>query len=148
MRLISYKMNQFLQRIHHNELIVYINMNQFYVIDNGIYILKGLLKFHYRIRNGRRVILISNKYLKYCLEQITNRLSKIGLQVNKKTKIYKSSENINFIGVRKNRRYSNIARTRKKYKKMLYDYEHGYATLNSLISSKQNYLNRKRGVKV
>ena len=60
MRLISYKMNQFLQRIHHNELIVYINMNQFYVIDNGIYILKGLLKFHYCIRYGRRVILISN----------------------------------------------------------------------------------------
>ena len=70
------------------------------------------------------------------------------MKLNNKTKIYKSNENINFIGVRKNKKYSNIHRTRKNYKKMLKEYEKGNVSINSLISSKNNYNNRKVGVKL
>ena len=70
------------------------------------------------------------------------------MSLNNKTKIYKSNENINFIGVRRNKKYSNIARTRRKYKKKLEEYKNGQVSLNSLISFKNNYLNRKVGVKL
>lgn len=53
---------------------------------------------------------------------------------------------MSFIGVRKNKKYSNIARTRRKYKKNLKKYYQGEFSLNSLISSKMNYFNRKKGV--
>ena len=85
-------------------------------------------------------------YLKYCLLKITEELDKLKLQLNSKSRIYKSNENINFVGVRRNKKYSNIARTRRKYKKNLKKYYQGEISLNSLISSKMNYLNRKKGV--
>ena len=75
-------------------------------------------------------------------------LEKLRMTLNNKTKIYKSNENINFIGVRKNKKYSNISRTRRKYKRKLKEYDEGLISLNSLISSKMNYVNRKVGVKL
>ena len=65
-----------------------------------------------------------------------------------RTKIYKSNENINFIEVRKNKKYSNISRTKKKYKRKLKEYDEGLVSLNSLISSNKNYNNRRVGAKV
>ncbi len=88
------------------------------------------------------------EYLKYCLSKIIIKLNELDLEINKKTKIYKSNENINFIGVRKNKKYTNITRTRKKYKKKLQEYDNGNVNLNSLISSKMNYINRRKGVKI
>ena len=88
------------------------------------------------------------EYLKYCLNQIKEKLNSLGMSLNNKTKIYKSNENINFIGVRKNKKYSNISRTRRKYKQKLKLYEEGKISLNSLISSKKNYINRRVGVKL
>ena len=75
-------------------------------------------------------------------------LDELGMTLNNKTKIYKSNENINFIGVRKNKKYSNIVRTRRKYKDKLYKYENEEVSLNSLMSSKKTYINRKVGVKL
>ena len=88
------------------------------------------------------------EYLKYCLDNIRIKLSSLNMKLNNKTKIYKSNENINFIGVRKNKKYSNISRTRKKYKEMVKEYENGNVSLNSLISSKNSYIHRKVGVKL
>lgn len=121
----------------------------FYLDDVDKYI-KNTLKIKYYIRYQDDMILIhSDKdYLKYCLNEIRNKLDSLNMKLNQKTKIYKSNENINFIGVRKNRKYSNISRTRKKYKRMLYKYKDGKVSLNSLISSKKNYINRRRGVKI
>ena len=51
------------------------------------------------------------------MKEIINKLNELDLKINKKTKIYKSNENINFIGVRKNKKYTNIARTRKNIKR-------------------------------
>ena len=88
------------------------------------------------------------EYLKYCLDKIRVMLDELGMTLNNKTKIYKSNENINFIGVRKNKKYSNIVRTRRKYKDKLYKYENEEVSLNSLMSSKKTYINRKVGVKL
>ena len=90
----------------------------------------------------------NKEYLKCCLDKIKFKLDNLEMSLNNKTKIYNSSENINFIGVRKNKKYSNIHRTRKKYKRMLKEYEDGNVSINSLISSKKSYINRKVGVKL
>lgn len=48
------------------------------------------------------ILIHHNKnYLKYCLDEILKKLNELGMKVNKKTKIYKSNENINFIGGKK-----------------------------------------------
>lgn len=120
----------------------------FYLNDLD-HLIKEELKIKYYIRYQDDMLLIHNdkNYLKYCLDIIVKELEKIDLKINKKTKIYKNTENINYIGVRKNKKYSNINRTKKKYKKKNYEYENGLVNLNSLVSSKINYLNRKKGIK-
>lgn len=121
-----------------------------FYLDSVDKYIKEVLKIKCYIRYQDDMILIHHdkEYLKYCLKEITNKLNELDLEINKKTKIYKSNENINFIGVRKNRKYTNITRTRKKYKKKLQEYENGNINLNSLISSKVNYINRRKGVKL
>lgn len=110
--------------------------------------IKEVLKIKCYIRYQDDMLLIHHdkNYLKYCFKKITEELHKLKLQLNSKSRIYKSSENINFIGVRKNKKYTNIARTRRKYKKNLKKYDQGEISLNSLISSRMNYFNRKKGV--
>ena len=112
--------------------------------------IKEVLKIKCYIRYQDDMLLIHDdkEYLKYCLSKITEELDKLKLQLNSKTRIYKSNENINFIGVRKNKKYSNIHRTRRKYKKNLKKYHCGEISLNSMISSRMNYFNRKKGVMI
>lgn len=121
----------------------------FYLDEVDKYIKEELkIKCYIRYQDDMLLIHQDKEYLKYCLDRIRFKLDNLGMNLNNKTKIYKSNENINFIGVRKNKKYSNIARTRRKYKRMLKDYEEGLVSLNSLISSKNSYINRKVGVKV
>lgn len=87
-------------------------------------------------------------YLNHCLVMITKQLDSLGMKLNNKTRIYKSSDNINFIGVRKNKKYSKMGRSRRKYNNGLKKYYQGNISLNSVISSKNNYLNRRDGVKI
>ena len=121
----------------------------FYLDEVDKYIKEELkIKCYIRYQDDMLLIHQDKEYLKYCLDRIRFKLDNLGMNLNNKTKIYKSNENINFIGVRKNKKYSNIARTRRKYKRMLKDYEEGLVSLNSLISSKNSYINRKVGVNV
>ena len=120
----------------------------FYLNDIDHYI-KEELKIKYYIRYQDDMLLIheDKEYLEYCLKEIEKKLGDLNLKLNKKTKIYKSNGNINFIGVRKNRKYSNINRTRRKLKNKEHEYENGLCNLNSLVSSKINYLNRRKGIR-
>ena len=121
----------------------------FYLDEVDKYIKEDLkIKCYIRYQDDMLLIHKDKEYLKYCLDKIRIMLEKLGMTLNNKTKIYKSNENINFIGVRKNKRYSNISRTRRKYKRKLKEYDEGLISLNSLISSKMNYVNRKVGVKL
>ena len=121
----------------------------FYLDEVDKYIKEELkIKCYIRYQDDMLLIHKDKEYLKYCLDKIRIMLEKLGMTLNNKTKIYKSNDNINFIGVRKNKRYSNISRTRRKYKRKLKEYDEGLISLNSLISSKMNYVNRKVGVKL
>ena len=121
----------------------------FYLDEVDKYIKEELkIKCYIRYQDDMLLIHEDKDYLKYCLDRIRVMLNDLGMTLNNKTKIYKSSENINFIGVRKNKKYSNIARTRRKYKRKLKEYDEGLVSLNSLISSNKNYNNRRVGAKV
>ena len=112
----------------------------YYLNDIDHYI-KKVLKIKYYIRYQDDMILIhkDREYLKYCLSKIEEEVNKLGLKLNKKTRIYKNNQRINFIGVRKNKKYSNIVRTRKKYKYKLKLYKENKIELNSLVSTKLSY---------
>lgn len=81
------------------------------------------------------------QYLQYCLKCIKIELRKIGLETNRKTRIYSSTDNMCFIGVKKNGRLVNYHKTVKKVNKRLQQYYDGDIELSSLISS-LNYLRR------
>jgi len=118
----------------------------FYLNDFDHYI-KEELKIKYYIRYQDDFILIheSKEYLKYCLDIIQEKIHELKMRLNAKTKIYKNTENINFIGIRKNKRYSNIVRTRRKYKNKLKEYQKGKMDLSSVLSSKISLSIREEG---
>lgn len=118
----------------------------FYLNELDHYI-KEELKIRYYIRYQDDFILIheSQAYLQYCLEEIKQKVQNLKLQLNSKTRIYKNIENMNFIGVKKNRKYTNLSRTRRKYKKKLFEYRQGKIDLTSVLSSKISLEMRKDG---
>ena len=75
------------------------------------------------------------QYLKKCLDKIKIKLAEIGLEVNDKTRIYKNNENMNFIGVRKNKKFSNRHRTVKKVNQRIKLYKENKISFSSIISS-------------
>lgn len=68
-------------------------------------------------------------------------LEKLGMEVNKKTRIYSSKDNIQFIGIKRNGKLVHYHRTIKKINKKIEQYYAGEVELSSLISS-LNYLRR------
>lgn len=109
--------------------------------------IKEELKIRYYIRYQDDFILIheSQEYLKYCLDVINLKVRDLKLQLNSKTRIYKNTENMNFIGVKKNKKYTNLSRTKRKYKKKLFEYRQGKIDLTSVLSSKISLEMRKDG---
>lgn len=76
-------MNKILQDIHKEKLIFYLKYNNVYLIDHNVYVLKGLLKFKYCLKNGRKVIFISNNYLNYLLKDLkNNNISFVLIRIN------------------------------------------------------------------
>ena len=83
----------------------------------------------------------SKEYLKYCLNELNKFLAKEKLTLNKKTRIFKNTDNFIFIGRNK---YGNYAKYRTikrrlKYKKHLYKINK--VSLDSLIASRICYKN-------
>lgn len=114
----------------------------FYLNDLDHFI-KEELKIKYYIRYQDDFLLIheDKQYLKKCLEKIKIKLSKIGLEINAKTRIYKNNENMNFIGVRKNKKWSNRHRTVRKVNHRIHLYQQGKISFPSVVSS-ISYLER------
>ena len=114
----------------------------FYLNDLDHFI-KEELKIKYYIRYQDDFLLIheDKEYLKKCLEKIKIKLSRIGLEINAKTRIYKNNENMNFIGIRKNKKWSNRHRTVRKVNHRIHLYQQGKISFPSVISS-ISYLER------
>lgn len=87
----------------------------FYLDSLDKYI-KEVLKIKYYIRYQDDMVLFhkDKEYLQYCLSCIKIELDKLKLEVNKKTRIYKSNENMSFIGVKRNGRLVNYQKTVRK----------------------------------
>lgn len=108
----------------------------FYLNDMDHFI-KEKLKIKYYVRYQDDFLLFhpSKAYLKFCLTEIEKFLKKEKLVLNKKTRIYKSTNNFIFLGRNKNGQYAKYRSVNRKMKKRYYLYHQNIITLNSLTSS-------------
>ena len=112
--------------------------------------LKEKLKIKYYVRYQDDFLLFheSKQYLKYCLEEIKQFLKKEGLELNRKSRLYKSTNNFIFLGRNSKGRYTKYRDVRRKIKKKKYLYETGKINLMSYMSTRMCYSNLlKRGIK-
>lgn len=108
----------------------------FYLNDLD-YLIKEVLKVKYYIRYQDDFMLFhqSKEYLRYCYKEIEKFLQKEGLQLNKKTRIFKSTDNYIFLGRNAKNEYARYRRVKRKLKEKNYRYTTGQIPLNSLVSS-------------
>lgn len=98
---------------------------------------KEELKIKYYVRYQDDFLLFhpSKKYLSYCLDEINNFLEKEKLTLNKKTRIYKNTNNFIFLGRNMNGKYSKYRDVNRKIKKRIYLYKTNKISLSSLTNS-------------
>ena len=77
----------------------------------------------------------SKEYLKYCLSEIKKFLEYEKLTLNKKTRIYKSTNNFIFLGRNKKGDYAKYRQVKRNMKKRFYLYKKNIISLSSLASS-------------
>lgn len=108
----------------------------FYLNDMDHFI-KETLKIKYLIRYQDDFLLFhpSKQYLKYCLEELKKFLEKEKLVLNKKTRIYKSTNNFIFLGRKQNGNYAKYRDVRRKIKKRIHLYQTGEIKLTGVVNS-------------
>lgn len=108
----------------------------FYLNDMDHFI-KETLKIKYYVRYQDDFLLFhhSKKYLNYCLEQLNIFLSKEKLKLNRKTRIYRNTNNFIFLGRTINGKYSKYRTIRKKIKKRIHLYKENKIALSSVVNS-------------
>ena len=108
----------------------------FYLNDMDHFI-KENLKIKYLIRYQDDFLLFhpSKQYLKYCLEELKKFLEKEKLVLNKKTRIYKSTNNFIFLGRKQNGNYAKYRDVRRKIKKRIHLYQTGEIKLTGVVNS-------------
>ncbi len=112
----------------------------FYLNDLDHYI-KEELKITGYIRYQDDFLLFSKskEYLEYCLEKITEFLKKEKLTLNRKTRIYLSTENICFLGRNLRGQYAKRRTVKRRMKRRKYLMLTGKIPVSSYISSKISY---------
>ena len=114
----------------------------FYLNDMDHFIKEKLkIKYYVRYQDDFLLFSSSKEYLKYCLEEIKKFLDKEKLQLNKKTRIYKSSNNFIFLGRDKKGRYAKYREVKRKIKKRRNLYENGKIELSGMIGTIRCYEN-------
>lgn len=114
----------------------------FYLNDFDHFV-KETLKIKYYVRYQDDFLLFhpSKDYLKYCLKQIELFLQKEDLTLNKKTRIYKNTNNFVFLGRNRYGKYARYRTINRKLKMRKYLYEHKKISLASYASSILTYKN-------
>ena len=112
----------------------------FYLNDLD-YFIKEELKIKYYIRYQDDFLLFheSKEYLKTCLEEIREFLKKEKLTLNRKTRIYRNTNNFIFLGKTNTGRYSKYRSVRRRLRKRFYLYKIGRTNLNGMINSITNF---------
>ncbi len=108
-----------------------------FFLNDMNHFIKETLKIRYFLRYQDDFLLFhpSKKYLKYCLGQLEKFLEKEKLQLNKKTRIYKSTNTFIFLGRKPNGNYAKYRDIKRKIKKNKYLYHNNQIRLSSLVSS-------------
>lgn len=114
----------------------------FYLNDFDHFI-KEKLKIKYYVRYQDDFLLFhkSKEYLKYCFEEVKKFLEKEKLSLNRKSRIYKNSNNFLFLGRNKKGKYAKYRDIKRKIKKRKYLYETEKINLMSYVSCKICYEN-------
>ena len=108
----------------------------FYLNDMDHFIKEELkIKYYVRYQDDFLLFHESKEYLKYCLKEITKFLAKEKLVLNKKTRIYKSTNNFLFLGRNSYGKYARYRNVKRKLKKRYFLYKNNKISLNSLTSS-------------
>lgn len=112
----------------------------FYLNDLDHFIKETLrIKYYVRYQDDFLLFHPSKKYLQYCLEEIKEFLFKEKLTLNKKTRIYKNTNNFTFLGRNCKGNYSRYRNVKRKLKNRFYLYKNNKISLNSLSSSVISY---------
>ncbi len=108
----------------------------FYLNDLDHFIKEELkIKYYVRYQDDFLLFHPSKKYLKYCLDEINKFIIKEKLSLNKKTRIYKSTDNFIFLGCNKNGNYSKYRIVNRKKRKRLYLYQNNKLKLSGMINT-------------
>lgn len=114
----------------------------FYLNDLDHYIKEDLkIKYYVRYQDDFLLFHPNKEYLKECLEKIKVFLVKDDLTLNKKTRIYKSTDNFVFLGRNNKGEYAKYRQAKRKLKKRFYLYAHKKIELNGIANSIINFNN-------
>ena len=108
----------------------------FYLNDMDHFIKEELkIKYYVRYQDDFLLFHQSKKYLTYCLEQINTFLDKEKLKLNKKTRIYRNTNNFIFLGRNAYGKYSRYRDVNRKIKKKLHLYKVKNLSLASILNT-------------
>lgn len=112
----------------------------FYLNDLDHFVKEKLkVKYYVRYQDDGLLFHKSKKYLRYCLSEMEKFLANEKLCLNKKTRIYKNTNNYIFLGRNRNQKYAKYREVKRKLNKRKYYYESEKIQLNSYMSSIINY---------
>lgn len=112
----------------------------FYLNDMDHFIKEKLkIKGFIRYQDDFLLFHESKEYLQYCLKELTNFLKTEDLSLNRKTRIFKNTDNFIFIGRNKYGNYAKYRTVKRRLKKKYYLYSIGKISINSLVSSRICY---------
>lgn len=112
----------------------------FYLNDLDHFIKETLnVKYYVRYQDDGCLYHPSKEYLKYCLNEINAFLKGEHLQLNKKTRIYKSTNNFVFLGRDSKGRYAKYRYVNRRLKNKVKRYRTRNVRLSSLMGSMQSY---------
>ncbi len=114
----------------------------FYLNDMDHFIKEELkIKYYVRYQDDFLLFHESKEYLKYCFKEIEKFLEKEKLKLNRKSRIYKNSNQFLFLGRRANGKYGKYREVGRKLKKRKFLYETEKIDLLGYISSRACYKN-------
>lgn len=112
----------------------------FYLNDLDHYIKEDLkIKYYVRYQDDFLLFHESKEYLKECLKNIEKFLQKEKLTLNKKSRLYKNTNNFIFLGRNSKGRYAKYRNVKRKIKYKTFLYKNNKITIGSLINTLNCY---------
>lgn len=112
----------------------------FYLNDLDHYIKEDLkIKYYVRYQDDFLLFHESKEYLKECLKNIEKFLQKEKLTLNKKSRLYKNTNNFIFLGRNSKGRYAKYRNVKRKVKYKTFLYKNNKITIGSLINTLNCY---------